>query len=107
MDALRIGYVSSYRPDEGTADVYYPDRNGEVSAGIPVLAPFGIRQNLNKEQMVLVAHLENGPENGVVIGPVDGTETETAVTASDGEITLSGSAGSMTLSEMIDLKNRE
>ncbi len=67
-DVIRVGKVSSYDPESGTASIYYPDRGANATTELPVLSPFGIRQELKKEDSVLVVHLSDGAETGVVIG---------------------------------------
>ncbi len=100
---VRVGYISSFDAAKGTASVYYPDRSGMVIQNVRVFAPLGCRQLLQKDDQVLVLHLSNGGEAGYVIGKaVDGGAS---INAMGGELSLSGSAGTITLSELIRIKN--
>lgn len=71
MGDIRIGFVNSYNDAEGTATIRYPDRGNEVTGEMLVLCPQGKKQKLEPEQMVLVAHLSSGPEDGVVLGRLE------------------------------------
>ncbi len=103
MEDIRIGFVSSYDAGEGKASIYYPDRSGTVTQKLKVFAPLGCKQTLSKDDQVLVLHLSNGSEAGIVLGKL--ISENASVTASAGELTLSGTAGSITLSELIRIKN--
>ena len=67
---VRIGFVSSFDAGSGTASIYYPDRSGMVTQKMKIFAPFGCRQTLAKDDQVLVLHLSNGGEAGVIIGKI-------------------------------------
>ncbi len=111
MEDIRIGFVSSFDASSGKASIYYPDRSGTVTQKLKVFAPLGCKQTLSKDDQVLVLHLSNGSEAGVVIGKlIDGNASVNAsggalALTANGEISLSGSAGSITLSELIQIKN--
>lgn len=101
---VRIGFVSSFDAGTGTASIYYPDRSGMVTQKMKVFAPLGCRQTLVKDDQVLVLHLSNGGEAGVVIGKI--MDGGASITAQGGGITFSGSPGSITLAELIRIKNK-
>lgn len=100
---VRIGFVSSYNAETGMASIYYPDRCDEVTDELPVMAPFGLLQTLNKDDAVFVIHLSNGSEAGVVLGSysVAGDIPEASITASDGELHMKDKSGSTTLGELL------
>lgn len=101
---VRIGYISSFDVAKGVASVYYPDRSGMVIQNIKVFAPLGCKQVLMKDDQVLVLHLSNGGEAGVVLGKiVDGGGS---IAALGGDIAFAGAAGTITLSELIQIKNK-
>ncbi|MFW6680677.1 hypothetical protein ACOAOT_23930 [Lacrimispora sp. AGF001] len=99
----RIGLVSSYNAETGSASIYYPDRNHEVTDEMPVFAPFGIIQTLEKDDMVLVLHLSNGEAAGIVMGVYSADETnEIGLLVSGGNLAFKDSNGSITLKEIIE-----
>lgn len=98
MGGNRIGFVSSFDEANGTASVYYPDRNDQVTGQLPVFAPFGCMQKLKKDQMVLVAHLDSGSEGGIVMGPVSGSGA--AIEGSGNSLTFKDSSGTVTLAQI-------
>lgn len=66
MDILRIGKISSVNYADGTARVLYTDRDNAVTAELPLLsAEYYMPQ---PDDVVLVAHLPNGAEAGIVLG---------------------------------------
>ncbi|MBO5573355.1 MAG: hypothetical protein J5947_03840 [Clostridium sp.] len=97
---IRIGFVSSYDAANGTASVYYPDRANEVTTQLPVFAPCGCAQTLNKDDMVLVAHLSNGGVAGMVIGAAM-KSSAAGLRADGGTLTLFDSSGSVTVQDII------
>lgn len=100
---IRIGLVSSYNAETGSASIYYPDRNHEVTDEMPVFAPFGIIQNFEKDDAVLVLHLSNGEAAGIVLGVYSADETPgIGLSVSGGGLTLKDSNGSITLKEIIE-----
>lgn len=99
MGGARIGFISSYDGGTGMASVYYPNR-GDTSAMIPVFSPFGATQILNKGDMVLVEHLEDG--SAVILGSFAGAEASAAGIATDGgTMTLKDASGSVTISQLV------
>lgn len=66
MDEIRMGKISSINYTDGTARVTYADRNGSVTREIPFLS---FEYNMPAiGDMVLVVHLSNGAEAGVILG---------------------------------------
>ena len=102
-DGLRIGFVSSWNAGTGMASVHYPDRMGEVTGELPVFAPCGMMQVLRKGDAVLVLHLSNGREAGIVLGSysVRGDVPGAGITVDGGQMTLKDSTGSIPLSKII------
>lgn len=105
QDEIRIGFVSSFDPSTGMASIYYPDRGekGTVTRMMKVFAPLGCSQVLLKDDQVLVLHLSNGSEAGIVIGKL--MSGGASIAAQGGDITFAGSPGSITLSDLIRIKN--
>ncbi|BBF42011.1 hypothetical protein lbkm_0693 [Lachnospiraceae bacterium KM106-2] len=68
MDNVRIGYVSSIDYKSGTVQILYKDRDNSVTDDIPVLTMNGEYSMPAINDMVLVLHLSNGGEMGVVMG---------------------------------------
>lgn len=67
-DAIRIGTVSSVDAVNGMISVIYQDRGGEVTQALPYLTFNDEYKMPDIGQKVLVAHLSNGAEMGVVLG---------------------------------------
>ena len=79
MGEIRIGKVSSIDYESGMIKILYTDRDGAVTKPLPCL-------NLNDEykmpdigQYVLVAHLSNGNEAGIVLGSYWNKNNKSAV----------------------------
>jgi len=105
MDSpIRIGFVNSYNAETGMASIYYPDRCREVTDDLPIFAPFGLMQTLNKHDAVFVLHLSNGSEAGLILGSysVDGDTPEAEISVNDGELTFRDRSGSATLRDIIE-----
>ncbi len=102
-NGLRIGFVSSYNAAAGMASVYYPDRMGEVTGDLPVFSPCGLVQVLQKGDAVLVLHLSNGGEAGIVLGSysVRGDVPGAGILVDGGMLTLKDASGSIPLSRII------
>ena len=66
MDVLRIGRISSVNYEAGTARVVYKDRGDCVTMELPLLAYEYAMPEV--DDLVLVAHLPNGAEAGVLLG---------------------------------------
>lgn len=103
---VRIGFISSFDADTGSASIYYPDRNGEVTTEMPVFAPFGISQKLDKDDMVLVLHLSNGQEAGIVMGVFGADEEATGISISNGNMMFQDVNGSISLKDIIGKINK-
>ncbi|MCI8950033.1 MAG: hypothetical protein HFG49_08325 [Lachnospiraceae bacterium] len=99
----RVGFVSSYDAENGTASIYYPDRCNEVTAGLPVFMPFGLIQPLKKGDMVLVLHLSNGSEAGIVLGKytAETEEQKSAIVVTEDQLIFQDQSGSISLGEII------
>ena len=99
MAGARIGFVSSYDPATGMASVYYRSRN-DTTEMVPVFSPFGATQEIAKDTMVLVEHLEDG--SAVAIGAFTGEAPSAAKIQVDGNsMTLTDGSGSVTIAELV------
>jgi phage baseplate assembly protein gpV len=67
-DEIRIGKVSSVDAAAGMVKVVYTDRDGATTKALPVFSFTGEYKMPEVDQYVLVAHLSNGSEAGVVLG---------------------------------------
>lgn len=69
-EEIRLGKVSSLDPAAGTVRVTYPEKDHEVTRMIPILSPIfsGLYSLPEVGDQVLVLHLSNGSEAGVVLG---------------------------------------
>lgn len=103
MGEVRIGFVSSYDTETGTAKIYYPDRCHEVTDNLPVFSPFGLLQSFKKNDTVLVLHLSNGQEAGILIGTYssDGDVPVAGIANDNGNLILKDASGSIALKEII------
>jgi len=66
MDVLRIGRISSLNYEKGTARVVYKDRDNAVTTELPLLSFEYFMPKV--DDLVLVTHLPNGAEAGVILG---------------------------------------
>lgn len=100
---IRMGFINSYNKETGMATIYYPDRNHEVTTEMPVLAPFGLLQQFEKEDPVFVLHLSNGTEAGVVLGgySIDGDVPAAMVSTDGSNLILKDQSGSTTLGSIL------
>lgn len=124
-DIVRIGFVSAVDPGNGTARVHYPDR-GSTTGPLQLFA-FGSEFSPPEVgDQVVVFHLSNDTSSGVIMGRFWGEgdlppgadyrkgfgggsyeERKGSVfTVHSGEIRLDGDGGSMSLSELISLRER-
>lgn len=105
-DLIRKGYISAYNAEFGTASVYYPDRNHDVTADIPIFTPCGLAQKLEKDDQVLVLHLSNGTEAGMIIGEsnCEGDTPKASIYVDSDNLTMKDPAGIFTLGQIIALK---
>lgn len=109
-DTIRMGYVSTFDAASGMCSVVYPDRNAETATSkMPVFLPFGVGQKLNKDDAVIVVHLSNGSEVGIVIGAFaqQGAAPGTMISTESGDIKFTASAGMITLSQLINIRDTE
>jgi len=67
-DIIRVGRVSSIDYNKGMVRVLYTDKDNSVTKNLPFLNMNGEYKMPNIGDMVLVAHLSNGTEMGIVIG---------------------------------------
>lgn len=103
---VRIGVINSFDADTGSASIYYPDRNDEVTSEMPVFAPFGISQKLEKGDNVLVLHLSNGQEAGIVMGVFGADEeADTGISITGGNMVFQDVNGSISLKDIMDKIN--
>jgi len=66
---VRIGFVSAIDYAAGTVTVAYPDMDDEVTRQLPLLSPMADEYFMPKvEDQILVLHLSNGAEYGVIMG---------------------------------------
>ena len=68
MGEIRIGKVSSVDYDAGMIKVVYQDKDGATTKLLPVFSLDGEYKMPDVDQYVLVVHLSNGSEAGVVLG---------------------------------------
>lgn len=125
-DIVRVGIVSAVDLRTGTAQVYYPDRMSTTG----YLHLFAFRAEFvppNVGDQVVVVHLSNDTSSGVILGrfwgEADLPPTKMEYRKDYGadayealangtymlrapEISLTGTAGSITLSELIKLRER-
>lgn len=125
-DIIRVGFISSVDAGTGTARVYYPDRESTTAP----LQLFSFQTEYRLPEIgdqVVVAHLSNDTSSGIILGkfwseadpPASGLDYykqfggESCGTLQNGrftlqseEIELRSSNGSITLSELISLRER-
>lgn len=109
-DTIRMGYVSTFDAASGMCSVVYPDRNAETATSkMPVFLPFGAGQKLKKDDAILVVHLSNGSEVGIVLGTFaqEGEAPGTSISSEGGNITFSVSAGSISVADLIRIRDTE
>lgn len=69
MSEVRIGYVSSIDYENGLCEVHYPDRDDTVTEMVPFISNREYRTP-EVEDMVLVLHPGDSPEDAVVVGTI-------------------------------------
>ena len=109
-DTIRMGYVSTFDAASGMCSVVYPDRNAETATSkMPVFLPLGVGQKLKKDDAVIVVHLSNGSEVGIVIGAFaqQGDAPGTMISSESGDISFSAAAGTITMSQLISIRDTE
>jgi len=66
MEGIRIGKISTINYSAGTVRVVYKDRDDNVTKELPMLS---FEYHMPKiDDLVLILHLSNGTEAGVVLG---------------------------------------
>lgn len=127
--SIRIGYVSSVNYETGMVRVYYPDRE-ITTAEFPYFSFCGEYRMPKVQDMVLVLHLTGDSSSGVVLGKYWNQEDLPPVwgdriynkemtdrvyeRCKEGDylihadtIRFESAAGTISVSELIQLKNRE
>lgn len=66
METIRIGRISALDYGAGTARVFYSDRSGSTTKELPLLCAEYYMPEV--DDLVMVCHLPNGTEAGVIIG---------------------------------------
>ncbi len=131
-EEIRIGRVSACDYDNGMIEVVYTDRDSAVTKPLPYLNFNGEYKMPSVGSYVLVAHLSNGAEAGVVLGgfwnkanhsaasgkgvyrkELGSSQGEAFIQYSNGTLQISadaiqftGSAGSITLAQIISKLNQ-
>lgn len=120
-DIIRQGIVSSINYKKGMIKVTYPDRDNEVTDNFPVLSLDDEYRMPAVGDWVLVAHLSNGSNAGVVLGKywdsgnlpeqfgkaifrkeLGSTPGAAYLLCENDEITFHDSNGTVTLSQIIN-----
>ncbi|MCD8207425.1 MAG: hypothetical protein LUD72_05775 [Bacteroidales bacterium] len=65
---IRIGKVSTVDYENGMVAVVYTDKDDAVTKSLPMLSFNGEYKMPERDEMVLVVHLSNGSEAGIVLG---------------------------------------
>lgn len=65
---IRVGKISSLKPESGTVRVTYGDRDDSVTKDIPLFSSEYMMPNVGDQ--VIVLHFENGSEAAIVLGRV-------------------------------------
>ena len=65
-ETIRVGRVSSIDYAKGLVSVTYPDQDGSVTKPFPMLSEWYGMPNIG--DLVMVLHLSNGAEAGLVLG---------------------------------------
>lgn len=125
-DMIRIGFISSVNMEDGSAKITYQDRDKMVTEDFPFLAFGGEYCVPEVNDMVLVVHLSNDISSGVIMGKYWNDENmpetqewykrisekmvmkkqENTLVIEAPEILFSGTAGSITLSQIIGMEQR-
>lgn len=126
MSEIRIGRISSVNYAKGTARVVYSDKNNATTPMLPILS---YEYNMPEiDDLVLVLNTSNGKGEAVIIGSFWGQKLPDEsgkglykknlcksgdaylkcagnnITMKGGSVTFQGSTGSITLDEIIQLK---
>lgn len=125
-DVIRVGRISSINPENGSVRVYYPDKDSTTSE-LP-LFHFHREFKLPKvNDQVIVLHLSNDTSSGVVLGgfwhEIDQPPKQMEYRKDLGggsyemlqkgkflihspKISLEGESGTVTLSEILEMRSR-
>ncbi len=131
MNEIRVGKVSSINYAAGTVRIVYPDKSEKGTAELPVFCGMGEYQMPKVDDQVLVVHLSNDSSVGIVMGrfwsgsflpPLSGAgayykrlsddgavflqQLGGVLTLCAGEFVLQGSAGTITLTQLIEMKQK-
>ena len=131
MNEIRVGNVSSVNYAAGTVRIVYPDKSEKGTAELPVFCGTGEYQMPKVDDQVLVLHLSNDSSMGIVMGSFwsesflppqsgpgmfykrlsdDGAaflqQLGGVLTLCDREISLQGSAGTITLTQLLEMKKK-
>lgn len=125
-DVIRVGLISTVDKEHGTAQVYYPDRDSVTGQ----LHLFAFRAEFAPPAVgdqVVVVHLSNDTSTGIILGrfwgnadpPPSGVDYQKEIapgvsgcvqggtyTLTAPEIMMNGNAGSISLSELVGLRER-
>lgn len=125
-DVVRVGRISSVNQENGMVRVYYPDRDSTTSE-LGMFYFLGEYKPPKVNDQVIVLHLSNDTSSGVVLGgfwnevskaprkmsykkEMDSDSYEFlqngTFTLHSQEISLEGETGAITLTEILDMKNR-
>ena len=125
-DVVRVGLISSINQENGMVRVYYPDRDSTTSE-LGMFYFLGEYKTPKVNDQVIVLHLSNDTSSGVVLGgfwnEVRKPPSKTVykkemgessfeslqagnLTIHSPEISLAGETGKITLTELLDMKNR-
>lgn len=125
-DIIRIGFISSVNMEDGSAKITYQDRDKMVTEDFPFLAFGGEYSIPEVNDMVLVVHLSNDISSGVIMGKYWNDKNmpearewykrisekmvmkkqENTLVIEAPEILFSGTAGRITLSQIIGMEQR-
>lgn len=105
MDNIKVGKVSSFDAASGMASVYF-ENTGQTTGKMPVFAPFGAKQMLKKDDMVLVAMVGNS--KGIVIGgyTAAGGTSMAGIEEKNGGLVLKDSSGSISVDTLLAMKTK-
>ncbi len=83
MEGIRTGKVSSIDYKNGMIKILYSDKDGAVTKALPYLSMNGEYKMPKIGEHVLVLHLSNGAEAGVVLGPYWNEAVNSELTGED------------------------
>ena len=83
MEGIRTGKATSIDYKNEMVKILYPDKDGAVTKALPYLSMNGEYKMPKKGEHVLVLHLSNGAEAGVVLGPYWNEAVNSELTGED------------------------